>query len=296
MEQKLRSVARGLVTKRVNALRVLLENHDITLLNCKTGLAKLEAAEMKLMEANALFNKTLTEETFEAEMAASDEYDEQVIEYKVKLSEKIRELSIVDNQNISVNVDNRESNVVRLPKVYIRKFSGEFKDWLPFWKQFESLVDQNVNYDDIAKFNYLQSLLVGKAANLIGGIVASNESYVQAVEILKEEYASTERIVESIVHELGKQSTIRDMNNSIALRKLYNAVSTAIRSFNALAVDVDRYGLIIKSTLNRYLPNEFRIDYYKNKHSNEFTTEEELKAMVDFLKVNLTSLTSLCRW
>ena len=48
---------------------------------------------------------------------------------------------------------------VKLPKLTLKKFSGDLTTWTTFWDSFESAVHNNPDLSCIDKFNYLHSLL-----------------------------------------------------------------------------------------------------------------------------------------
>ena len=59
---------------------------------------------------------------------------------------------------------------VKLPKLTLRKFSGDPTAWTPFWDSYESAIHRNPDLSDIDKFNYLQSLVEHSAAEAIAGL------------------------------------------------------------------------------------------------------------------------------
>lgn len=68
----------------------------------------------------------------------------------------------------------------KLPKINILpKISGEATRFQAFWDSFESTVDKNPNVSSIDKFNYLNALLKGTAAQSIQELSLSevNELY-----------------------------------------------------------------------------------------------------------------------
>ena len=61
------------------------------------------------------------------------------------------------------------SNVVRMPKLVITKFDGTPQDWLRFWGQFKSEIDES-SAPEVTKFSYLKELVNLKVRNLIDGL------------------------------------------------------------------------------------------------------------------------------
>lgn len=48
---------------------------------------------------------------------------------------------------------------VRLPKLSLKKLTGDVTEWTAFWDAYKSDIHDNPNLTDIDQFNYLDSLL-----------------------------------------------------------------------------------------------------------------------------------------
>ena len=88
----------------------------------------------------------------------------------------------------STTVSAVERNSVKLPRLEIKKFSGEPTDFQSFYDSFQAAVHQNESLKDIEKFTYLRSLLGGGASRAIEGLAISDGNYNKAVKILEERY------------------------------------------------------------------------------------------------------------
>ena len=77
----------------------------------------------------------------------------------------------------------------KLPKLTLRKFSGDSKSWQSFWDSFEAAVHNNSSVSKIDKFNYLKSLVEGNAASAIDGFALTADNYESAVKLLKDRFA-----------------------------------------------------------------------------------------------------------
>ena len=65
----------------------------------------------------------------------------------------------------------------KLPKLVLPKFKGDITSYRTFWDSFESAVHQNPNLSKIDKFNYLNSLLEGRALRAVQGLTVSEDNY-----------------------------------------------------------------------------------------------------------------------
>ena len=68
----------------------------------------------------------------------------------------------------------------KLPKLTITKFQGTHLDWLWFWNQFETEIDNFA-----AKSSYLKELLITKIRSVVDGSPYNTEGYKHAKAILK---------------------------------------------------------------------------------------------------------------
>lgn len=71
------------------------------------------------------------------------------------------------------SVPSSSSNGAKLPKLHIKRFAGDPKNWQTFWDSFSSVVHKNASLSNVDKFNYLRSLLDGPALNSIRGKLSS---------------------------------------------------------------------------------------------------------------------------
>ena len=58
---------------------------------------------------------------------------------------------------------------IKLPKLQIRKFSGKFSHWFPFWNTFEAEIN-STDLPAVSKFGFLKGLLEPKTRAEIDGL------------------------------------------------------------------------------------------------------------------------------
>ena len=74
----------------------------------------------------------------------------------------------------SVSTLTCRKTTVKLPKISIKKFSGNPIEWQQFNETFKATVDQNESLSNIEKFTYLKGYVEGSASKCIEGIHLSN--------------------------------------------------------------------------------------------------------------------------
>ncbi|GFX95264.1 integrase catalytic domain-containing protein [Trichonephila clavipes] len=149
--------------------------------------------------------RKLKEEFEKAERLKQLEYEEsgKIRGHELELA-RIKATLPVSGESQSTVISGTKKKF-NLPKLEFRQFSGDIKDWLQFWSQFQHIHD----YDEIApknKFQYLvQATANGlRAREVVESITATAANYVKAVESLKARFGRDDLLVEVYVRELLK--------------------------------------------------------------------------------------------
>lgn len=84
---------------------------------------------------------------------------------------------------------------VKLPKLVLKKFNGDFTKWATFWDLFESSIHNNTSLSDINKFNYLNAQLEGCTSEAVAGLRLTSVNYSEAIAILKRRFSNMQLII-----------------------------------------------------------------------------------------------------
>ena len=79
-------------------------------------------------------------------------------------------------------VPKEKSATVKLPKLVIKKFTGNPLEWQAFWDTFESLVHKQKALANVEKFCYLRNMLEGVPYNTIAGFALMESNYGEVVK------------------------------------------------------------------------------------------------------------------
>ena len=209
-------------------------------------LATLEIVEMKYSKVSELNSEV------EAALEGDDDQEEMSekgmsleIELKTKISRLkrfIKEHSMPIQSPKFEKVSTKSSNV-KLPRLEIMKFNGEFTKWQTFYDSFEAAVEKNQSLSNIEKFNYLRSYLGNDAYNCIAGLSLTNENYIQALDLLKERYGNKQKIITSHVNELLEMDICG--NDTKKIRQFYDNIESHVRSLQGIGVDGKEYGTVL---------------------------------------------------
>ena len=151
------------------------------------------------------------------------------------------------------------ASTVRLPKLQLRHYNGDLTKWTSFWQSFQAAVDSNPELSGVEKFNYLSSLLEGSAREAIAGLSLTDANYAKAVATLQKRFGGTQQIVSRHMEALLQIEAVSSAQNVKALRRMYDNISSHIRSLESLDVKEETYGNLLCPILITKIPSELQL-------------------------------------
>uniref|UniRef100_A0A6P7G2D3 Uncharacterized protein LOC114333522 n=1 Tax=Diabrotica virgifera virgifera TaxID=50390 RepID=A0A6P7G2D3_DIAVI len=183
------------------------------------------------------------------------------------------------------------SKIFHLPKIEIKKFDGNVKNWINFWGQFRK-IDEDADLPNEDKFQYLiQSTEDGTPArSLVESFPPSAENYKIAIDQLKNRFARDEILIEVYVRELlnlilNQQTSKEDPG--MALSTLYDRLETQLRALGTLGVTSDKHAAMLLPLVESALPYELLKIWERNRASNNLKFNNELQGLLEFLKTEV---------
>ena len=165
---KARTVAKIWVTRQGNKLLQISEGQPVTKSEYFVELEDFHSRVAALQKAQSEVETFLTPEQFEEDLEVADKYHSQHVKKVLAATRQV----VVGNGDGedpeqdkfgSCNSHNSNAAEAKLPKLSLPKFSGEVQDWLPFWEQFEAIIDKKEDLPVVTKFSYLRDTLQGDA-------------------------------------------------------------------------------------------------------------------------------------
>ena len=101
-----------------------------------------------------------------------------------------------------------QCSVVKLPRIQLPTFSGQYEEWPTYQDMFTSLVHKNTSISDVQKLHYLKSSVTGEAELILRHVQVTDSNYDQAWHMLKERYDNKRVIVFSVLKKLFYQKKI----------------------------------------------------------------------------------------
>ena len=162
---------------------------------------------------------------------------------------------------------------VKLPKLALKRFNGDLTKWATFWDSFDSSIHNNPGLSGIDKFNYLNTLLEGPAAEAISGLKLTAANYNEAVAILKRRFGNKQLIITKHMDVLLNIDAVTSPHNLKGLRHLYDVVESQVRGLRSLGVPAESYGSLLSSVLLNKLPQDLRLVVSRQVSEEEWTLD-----------------------
>ena len=123
---------------------------------------------------------------------------------------------------------------VKLPKLDVPTFNGDFLNWKDFWQQFQVSVHDRSNLTNTEKLVYLQnSIKDGVAKQTIEGLTKSGEHYEEAIKCLIARYDRPRIIHQTHVRKILETPSLKEGNGK-ELRTLHDTVVQHLRALKSM--------------------------------------------------------------
>ena len=170
------------LSQRISVTRIIITLND--------KLATLKALDESILAA-------VEEPNIVIEVEESEEFRTQIHTALAKL-QRFQTSENESNEPLqSATGVSTPSVNAKLPKLHIKKFTGDPKEWQSFWDGFSSAVHTNKALKNVDNFNYLRSLLEGTALSAITGLALTESNNANAVDILKQRFGNKQLIISS---------------------------------------------------------------------------------------------------
>ena len=240
--RRLRFAILGIITKNAIKINAIADKAPVNVTN--EDLATLRAL-LEVMQAKLTFALQLNTVILDKSEESDDAFDIEFQagnEFEVKLQTQIQEIEGLIDRSTAQPIDShfpqpRTSRTmgVKMPKFDIPKFSGRYKDWIPFYDQFIAAVDQNDTKPDIQKLNYLKASLKDEAATLLAHLPLTASNYQVGIKLLENQYSNKRLILKAHMEEIHQAPSLR--TESAGLRRLQLTLDENLMAMEAMKID-----------------------------------------------------------
>ena len=176
------------------------------------------------------------------------------------------------NSSIQAGTQSNASTIpthAKLPKLELRKFSGDPINWHPFWESFESAIHKNTTLSDVERFQYLKSLLEGSAAETISGLALISSNYNHAVQLLDKRFGNKQVIISKCFELLMQLPKVSDGSHLKQLHHLLDRTEAAVRSLKGTGISTETYqtyATFLTPVIMGKIPQELRTPHPESRH------------------------------
>eukprot|EP00794_Sanderia_malayensis_P019630 gene19634-21574_t len=174
---------------------------------------------------------------------------------------------------------------IRLPKIEMKSFNGDPKEWIQFWDVFERNIHLNTSLARVNKMQYLKGLLKGAAANAISHLLITEDNYQPAVEALKQRYGQPALLRNSHLAALKEVEPVYNSKELTRLRRLHDEVDCHYKALTVMGVRSETYSMVIMPDLMKKIPRDIvvsvkRLRGHPAEDCDKVTDIEERRQLV----------------
>ena len=185
------------------------------------------------------------------------QYASKYFQVKIELSDfmEVRPTQISISQPTIVTFQ-ESICALKLPKIELRKFGGEIKDWLSFWNTFRKIHEFKTRHYrekiNLFKFHYFLQSTVKDSREVVNSPSLPANNYEKTIENLKSRFGKKDLLIEFYVRELSKLI----LNKNISLISTYDKLETHLRALESLGVTTDMCDAMLFPLIESLLPEE----------------------------------------
>jgi hypothetical protein len=186
---------------------------------------------------------------------------------------------ITDNNGKDPETRSLKINSVKLPKLSLCKFNGDYLKWINFISLFKSVIHVNSELSNVEKLNYLLGCLFDEPLNLIKHLPLSEDNYDIALDLLQKRYENKRLIADYHLERILKLQCHSLSNET--LRNFINVVKEDLNALQVLNFPVKQWSFLLLHILLRKLDSNIRTKFELQVKSDVMPTCDEL---VEFLE------------
>lgn len=184
-------------------------------------------------------------------------------------------------QNQSINNGSRSevNQDLKLPRINIPTFNGNYSDFPSFRDIYESSIHNNTKLSDVHKLQLLKSFLTDKAANLVKNMNITTSNYNEVWEKVCKRFEKKTPIITSLIKQFMEMPAANDSVDS--QRKIADTCDQVVRGLKVLGNSAElRDPWLIYIVLNK-LTVETREQWAMKTVNTEFPSFQELLAFLE---------------
>ena len=152
---------------------------------------------------------------------------------------------------------------VKLPKLEITKFRGDYTKWQSLIDSFKTATHSSTTLSNINKFNYLRCYVAGDALKTIDGLSLTSDNYTKTLKLLEDPYANKQAFTTAHTKDLLKLRGVESNLDAISLSRLYDDIQAQATSLQSLGITEENYLTFLASIIVELLPHDVQLNINK---------------------------------
>ncbi|XP_063382166.1 uncharacterized protein LOC134668654 [Cydia fagiglandana] len=207
--------------------------------------------------------------------------EEMFLDLKAEMTDMLESSTTGGTSTSSTNpTPSTSRDDVKLPKIDIAKFTGNYQDWTSFYDMFTSLIHNKENLSSVQKMHYLKSYLSGEPAQLLDHLAVTETNYELAWLTLQNRYNNKRVIVNSILSKLMNQKKIHT-GTAKAIREILDTTMECLNKLKVQNINTSSCDTLIIHIIVEKLETETHKEWEEEASNLNLT---ELPTMVMFNK------------
>ncbi|XP_073961981.1 uncharacterized protein [Choristoneura fumiferana] len=198
------------------------------------------------VETNRSIIKIVNKEDMENLSYFTKDYYSAYEEFYINLKAEMTDL-LEDSTQIPSSLNLIQQNKIeeiKLPKINIPQFTGNYQDWTSFHDLFVSLIHNKTNLGNVQKLHYLKSCLSGEPEHLLKHLPVTDSNYDLAWNMLQGRYNNKRIIVNSILSRLINQKKM-NAGTAKSIREILDVTMECLNKLKGQGVDTTSWDAII---------------------------------------------------
>lgn len=163
--------------------------------------------------------------------------------------------SVTSPQQLQGHIRNQQQKDIKLPRITIPSFSGDFKSWTTFHDLFQSLVVNNTSLSDVERLHHLKSSLTGDAASLLRQFAVQGNNFTPAWDLLNKRFANKKLLLHSEMDRFMSAPKATSFNIE-SVRRVMDISTECITAINNLIPAQQRYDALVTHIFTKKLDNK----------------------------------------
>ncbi|GFW59826.1 DUF1758 domain-containing protein [Trichonephila clavipes] len=217
-------------------------------------------------------------ELFSEDFEEAETYRDRYLENCFKIENRLQENSAPSEA---------EKRKFKLPKIELKKFNGDPKEFLAYWSQFKKIHDDS----SIAEEDKMQYLLQSvephsKAERLVLSFPATAANYSKAIEQLKERFGRDDLLVQIYVRYLlglVMKNAVKGRSKT-DLTYLYDELEGKLRALESWGRTQEKYRDFLIPLVESCLPEETLLAWERSRNHKSTQNTRSLEHLMNFLR------------